>query len=1355
MAVQAELEVLISVSKQAKTIIDGLLKDLKGVAATLDNAGERSVSTKSADSLTEIADAAKSADLAIKELPESTQKADTAFNELAGGVKVLVGAFVALQSVQIAQRLATVAARTETLGVILGQVANTAGVTATEIQRVDEEVQALGITASASRQSLSQFLQSGLDVGQASELARLAQNAAQIAGSNSSDTFQRLIVNIQQLDTVGLRFMGIVINSEDAMKSYAETIGKSVGQFTQLEKQTAFLNAVFERGVDIAGVYEASMDTVGKQVSSLDRLHEDLAVVVGSTLLPAYGALVEEFTKFLKFAGGAADEFDEQISSGEKLGEIVGQTAQTLRIFLELLIDNKEAIAALGIALLVAKLVALAPLLAGAAAGFAALKAAALALLVTFGGIPGAIIGITSGLVAFFATTRTGGIVLSALQDNFDNLVELGMLPFTRASISIAGGWSAFLAVINGEGLGGITKALNGANAELEALDERIKGVGPQLVASIKGAVEEINKSPVSGVSLSSVEEVTQALSEQIVKVGELQEEFLTLREAGKDDAANAVRDALKEERVQGAALIATIERFKATGKLTDAQLELVAAVEKQRAAVGIAAKTWKEWTDAVSRANRELKLDDLRFKDGSIFSADSQVALSAFGIFYAATLKDLDDNTEFTVESMNKLQRAFRTLTATASTFDDIAQIGDVLETVAERGALSAGVLLKFRQDFAIASNRVAAQERGRFSALVAERKALNESAFKISLANIKAAQSAEIAALRGSIAEQEALYKRGQLSIKDFFEVRRSEAERSAELEVGILKAQLENVNNQINVGGLKQTEINNLVARRATLEGQVAVKVLETTNAINALDREQEQAIRETGILLAETREKLFSALGEGARAAKLAIERELGETLIEIKPSENSEEIIASLREVARIKTVIIGLDQESAVLNINRNQVEAEQANLQQQLLIGTIDQFEFEKRSRGLADERVRIALQELDILRRQSAEQKDNVILQAEVVNKQREVRDLQTRALTEFRSVANDINQIFASTASTFIKELVNGTLTWQELFTNVLSNISNQLLDLATNQLVQTLFRPGGGADIGGAIPGAGGGGGDGGFLSNIVGDIGNLFGDIFGGGQGGGLSSGGGNARSGGGGQCSEGLLDEFTNTCIPKFEEVVAGGFVGVVDSLSDTADGGGFGFSNLLTSLTGGFSGMIDSVVSVVSGLFSDSGSGGGIGGIISGIVGIAGSFFGGGAGGGAAFADGGLITGPGSGTSDSIPARVSNGEFIVRASETGKYLPLLNMINEGKLAGMTPSVRVPNHARFAEGGLVNTAVIGSPEERQQANSDSNVRIVNVVDPAITKDFLASSEGEKVILNVISRNNSALKQALA
>jgi lambda family phage tail tape measure protein len=61
----------------------------------------------------------------------------------------------------------------------------------------------------------------------------------------------------------------------------------------------------------------------------------------------------------------------------------------------------------------------------------------------------------------------------------------------------------------------------------------------------------------------------------------------------------------------------------------------------------------------------------------------------------------------------------------------------------------------------------------------------------------------------------------------------------------------------------------------------------------------------------------------------------------------------------------------------------------------------------------------------------------------------------------------------------------------------------------------------------------------------------------------------------------------------------------------------------------------------------------------------------------------GGLFADGGNVTGPGTGTSDSIPAMLSDGEFVVNAQATKQWAPLLNAINSGSLPA------------FADGGNV------------------------------------------------------------
>ena len=150
----------------------------------------------------------------------------------------------------------------------------------------------------------------------------------------------------------------------------------------------------------------------------------------------------------------------------------------------------------------------------------------------------------------------------------------------------------------------------------------------------------------------------------------------------------------------------------------------------------------------------------------------------------------------------------------------------------------------------------------------------------------------------------------------------------------------------------------------------------------------------------------------------------------------------------------------------------------------------------------------------------------------------------------------------------------------------------------------------------------------------------------------------------------------------------------------------------------------------------IAEGLFGSmtKGGSGGLGGLISGLFQSAG------------FASGGYVTGPGTGTSDSIPARLSAGEYVLRADAVRRVgIEFLHALNGGLFMPRWSGQRLA----FADGGLV-PAVSPAPA----AAPSQSVRIVNVIDPGMAADYLNSAAGEKTILNVLSRNGSAVRELL-
>jgi hypothetical protein len=124
-----------------------------------------------------------------------------------------------------------------------------------------------------------------------------------------------------------------------------------------------------------------------------------------------------------------------------------------------------------------------------------------------------------------------------------------------------------------------------------------------------------------------------------------------------------------------------------------------------------------------------------------------------------------------------------------------------------------------------------------------------------------------------------------------------------------------------------------------------------------------------------------------------------------------------------------------------------------------------------------------------------------------------------------------------------------------------------------------------------------------------------------------------------------------------------------------------------------------------------------------------------------GGAGGG--MAGGGLVLGPGTGTSDSIPARLSAGEFVMRAAAVQEIgVPTLAIMNRGLYV---PSIRGASLPRFAEGGLVTGGGYGGAMD---------LKLGLGLDQGLVLKHLESKAAGKVILQHISNNPKAAGKAL-
>lgn len=99
-------------------------------------------------------------------------------------------------------------------------------------------------------------------------------------------------------------------------------------------------------------------------------------------------------------------------------------------------------------------------------------------------------------------------------------------------------------------------------------------------------------------------------------------------------------------------------------------------------------------------------------------------------------------------------------------------------------------------------------------------------------------------------------------------------------------------------------------------------------------------------------------------------------------------------------------------------------------------------------------------------------------------------------------------------------------------------------------------------------------------------------------------------------------------------------------------------------------------------------------------------------------------FATGGSVSGPGTGTSDSIPAMLSDGEYVMNAKAVHRLgVPFLNGLNTGRLAGL------------ADGGIVGSGVVAGYKAERGSNGGQGQSVnlsmhVSAMDASSFSDFL-------------------------
>ena len=257
--------------------------------------------SRAGKSLDDLADKGAKAEVATNSLSKATDVLSRVYRDLA-----VAGAL--WKAYDYIKDVTMLNARYQELGIVMQVVGRNAGYNAAQMESYTKEVQKMGISMLESRNTVIQLSQAQINLADASKLARVAQDAAVIGNTNSSDALQRMIHGIKSGQIEVLRTIGINVNFEQSYKKLADSLHITTGALSEKQKMQARENAVMEEGTKLVGTYEAAMTSAGKQIRSMERYFQDLKTMQGEVFNEALTVAVMALTDQLKDANGQVSE---------------------------------------------------------------------------------------------------------------------------------------------------------------------------------------------------------------------------------------------------------------------------------------------------------------------------------------------------------------------------------------------------------------------------------------------------------------------------------------------------------------------------------------------------------------------------------------------------------------------------------------------------------------------------------------------------------------------------------------------------------------------------------------------------------------------------------------------------------------------------------------------------------------------------------------------------------------------------------------------------------------------------------------------------------------------------------------
>lgn len=189
------------------------------------------------------------------------------------------------------------------------------------------------------------IIEMGSNASKLPQILELARKATKVMGGDAVQNFEAISQAIATGSTRALKNMGIIVDSERALKDYANATGQAVGELTQFGKQQALMNAVLAKGNEAFGDVKAGGESAGGAIKEMSVIMENLKEAFILTFEKVAGPTVRSFLGSMKnmakdFKTFIASNFGEGLEQAEASVERFGVKIKEVEEKIKLLEKN-------------------------------------------------------------------------------------------------------------------------------------------------------------------------------------------------------------------------------------------------------------------------------------------------------------------------------------------------------------------------------------------------------------------------------------------------------------------------------------------------------------------------------------------------------------------------------------------------------------------------------------------------------------------------------------------------------------------------------------------------------------------------------------------------------------------------------------------------------------------------------------------------------------------------------------------------------------------------------------------------------------------------------------------------------